>query len=104
MYEPYVHATARNLMLTLPPWRIRRRCATTGRQGRGIGLIQARGLACWGRRLALRRGDGVRLRIISRMAGVMFTTDTERLQTTGSLTDAHQTFTAKIEISDSDFR
>jgi len=44
MYEPYVHSTSRNLMLTLPPWRQ----ATKGRDNWQAGpwdrLIQARGL------------------------------------------------------------
>jgi hypothetical protein len=45
MYEPYVHSTARNLMLTLPPWRHPEKVRDNWQAGPWDRLIQARGLA-----------------------------------------------------------
>jgi len=44
MYEPYVHSTARNLMLTLPPWRQASKGRDNWQAGPWDRLIQARGL------------------------------------------------------------
>jgi hypothetical protein len=48
MYEPYVHSTARNLMLTLPPWRHTERTRDNWQAGPWDRLIQARGLGAMG--------------------------------------------------------
>jgi len=48
MYEPYVHSTARNLMLTLPPWRRAEKVRDNWQAGPWDRLIQARGLAALG--------------------------------------------------------
>jgi len=45
MYEPYVHSTARNLMLTLPPFRFAAKTRDNWQAGPWDRLIQARGLA-----------------------------------------------------------
>jgi Ion channel len=45
MYEPYVHATGRNLMLTLPHWRYAEKKRDNWQAGPWDRLIQARGLA-----------------------------------------------------------
>lgn len=50
MYEPYVHATARNLMLTLPPWKHPEKVRDNWQTGPWDRLIQARGLAVLGQR------------------------------------------------------
>jgi hypothetical protein len=50
MYEPYVHSTARNLMLTLPPWRHPERARDNWQAGPWDRLIQARGLAALGKK------------------------------------------------------
>jgi len=50
MYEPYVHATARNLMITLPPWRHPERLRDNWQAGPWDRLIQARGLAILGQK------------------------------------------------------
>jgi len=44
MYEPYVHSTGRNLMLTLPPWRQANKGRDNWQAGPWDRLIQARGL------------------------------------------------------------
>src|SRR5271166_6449303 len=44
MYEPYVHSTARNLMLTLPPWRFATKTRDNWQTGPWDKLIQSRGL------------------------------------------------------------
>jgi len=49
MYEPYVHAMARNLMLTLPPWRHATKPRDNWQAGPWDRLIQARGLGTLGR-------------------------------------------------------
>ncbi|HEX8813706.1 MAG TPA: potassium channel family protein, partial [Terracidiphilus sp.] len=50
MYEPYVHSTARNLMLTLPPWRFSQKARDNWQAGPWDKLIQSRGLAVLGQR------------------------------------------------------
>ena len=50
MYEPYVHSTARNLMLTLPPWRFTEKARDNWQAGPWDKLIQARGLAVLGQK------------------------------------------------------
>jgi hypothetical protein len=44
-YEPYVHATGRNLMLSLPPWRYAGKNRDNWQAGPWDRVIQARGLA-----------------------------------------------------------
>src|SRR5580704_1241190 len=48
MYEPYVHSTARNLMLTLPPWRFAQKTRDNWQAGPWDRLIQASGLGSLG--------------------------------------------------------
>ncbi len=50
MYEPYVHSTARNLMLTLPPWRFTAKARDNWQAGPWDKLIQSRGLAVLGQK------------------------------------------------------
>ena len=50
MYEPYVHSTARNLMLTLPPWKHPEKPRDNWQAGPWDRLIQARGLGALGGR------------------------------------------------------
>jgi ion channel len=50
MYEPYVHSTARNLMLTLPPWRFADKTRDNWQAGPWDRVIQARGLAVLGQK------------------------------------------------------
>jgi hypothetical protein len=50
MYEPYVHSTARNMMLTLPPWRHPEKTKDNWQAGPWDRLIQARGLAILGQK------------------------------------------------------
>ena len=50
MYEPYLHATARNLMITLPPWKHPEKLRDNWQAGRWDRLIQAKGLAIWGQK------------------------------------------------------
>jgi len=50
MYEPYVHSTARHLMLTLPSWRHPEKMRDDWQAGPWDRLIQARGLAGLGQR------------------------------------------------------
>lgn len=56
MYEPYVYATARNLMLTLPPWIHPEKKRDNWQAGPWDRLIQARGLAILGQKT--RAGTG----------------------------------------------
>lgn len=59
MYEPYVHATARNLMLTLPLWQHPEKMRDNWQAGPWDRLIQARGLAVLGQKAAVtQRVDG----------------------------------------------
>ena len=48
MYEPYVHSTARNLMLSLPPWRFTVKSRDNWQAGPWDRLIQAKGLGALG--------------------------------------------------------
>jgi hypothetical protein len=50
MYEPYVHSTARNLMMTLPPWRHAEKIRDNWQAGPWDRMIQAKGLAVLGQR------------------------------------------------------
>jgi Ion channel len=50
MYEPYVQATGRNLMLTPPPWRHAEKHRDNWQSGPWDRLIQARGLAIQGQK------------------------------------------------------
>jgi Ion channel len=50
MYEPYVHSTARNLMLTLPPWRHPEKLRDNWQGGPWDRMIQAKGLAVLGQK------------------------------------------------------
>jgi hypothetical protein len=50
MYEPYVHSTGRNLMMTLPPWRHPEKTRDNWQAGPWDRLIQAKGLAVLGQR------------------------------------------------------
>lgn len=50
MYEPYVHSTARNLMLTLPPWKFESKTRDNWQAGPWDKLIQSRGLAVLGQK------------------------------------------------------
>ena len=59
MYEPYVYATAQNLMLTLPPWRHPEKLRDNWQAGPWDRLIQARGLAVLGQKA--RADFGVRV-------------------------------------------
>ncbi len=57
MYEPYVHSTARNLMLTLPPWRFAQKSRDNWQAGPWDRLIQARGLAVLGQKTVTPPGE-----------------------------------------------
>lgn len=50
MYEPYAHSTARNLMLTLPPWKHPEKIRDNWQAGPWDRLIQAKGLAVLGQK------------------------------------------------------
>jgi hypothetical protein len=50
MYEPYVHSTARNLMLNLPPWKHPQKLRDNWQAGPWDRMIQAKGLAVLGQR------------------------------------------------------
>ncbi|HWJ46771.1 MAG TPA: potassium channel family protein [Candidatus Udaeobacter sp.] len=50
MYEPYVHSTALNLMLTLPPWKHPEKVRDNWQAGPWDRLVQARGLAVLGQK------------------------------------------------------
>lgn len=61
MYEPYVHATAQNLMLTLPPWIPSEKKRDNWQAGPWDRLIQAKGLSVLGQKSrpeVLTRVDG----------------------------------------------
>jgi hypothetical protein len=59
MYEPYVHSTGKNLMLTLPPWRHPEKLRDNWQAGPWDRVIQAKGLAVLGQKptAALPTGD-----------------------------------------------
>lgn len=50
MYEPYVHSTGRNLLMTLPPWRHPEKLRDNWQAGPWDRVIQARGLAILGQK------------------------------------------------------
>lgn len=50
MYEPYVHATGRNLLMTLPPWKHPEKLRDNWQAGPWDRVIQARGLAILGQK------------------------------------------------------
>jgi Ion channel len=50
MYEPYVHSTARNLMITLPPWHLPAKIRDNWQSGPWDRMIQAKGLAVLGQK------------------------------------------------------
>ncbi len=50
MYEPYLHATARNLMVSLPPWRHPSKMRDNWQAGPWDRAIQAKGLAVLGQK------------------------------------------------------
>ncbi len=52
MYEPYVHSTGSNLMLTLPPWKPAAKTRDNWQAGPWDRAIQAKGLAVLGQRPA----------------------------------------------------
>jgi hypothetical protein len=53
MYEPYVHSTARNLMLTLPAWKHPEKTRDNWQAGPWDRVIQAKGLAILGQKTVL---------------------------------------------------
>ncbi|MGC1448906.1 MAG: potassium channel family protein [Candidatus Sulfotelmatobacter sp.] len=57
MYEPYVHSTARNLMLTLPSWRHAEKTRDNWQAGPWDRVIQARGLAVLGQKTGTPAGE-----------------------------------------------
>ena len=57
MYEPYVHSTGRNLMLTLPPWRFATKNRDNWQGGPWDRVIQARGLAVLGQKVVVPTGE-----------------------------------------------
>jgi hypothetical protein len=50
MYEPYIHSTAVNLMVALPPWQHRNKPRDNWQAGPWDRMIQARGLAVLGQK------------------------------------------------------
>ena len=50
MYEPYMHSTAKNLMLTLPPWQHPAKTRDNWQAGPWDRMIQAQGLAVLGQK------------------------------------------------------
>jgi hypothetical protein len=50
MYEPYVHSTAKNLMIALPPWRNPAKTRDNWQAGPWDRMIQAKGLAVLGQK------------------------------------------------------
>jgi hypothetical protein len=56
MYEPYVHSTARNLMVALPPWQHPAKIRDNWQAGPWDRMIQAKGLAVLGQKPVQPRG------------------------------------------------
>jgi hypothetical protein len=52
MYEPYLYATAKNLMITLPPWQYAQKTRDNWQAGPWDQMIQAKGLAVLGQKRA----------------------------------------------------
>jgi hypothetical protein len=50
MYEPYVHSTAQNLMVMLPPWQRLEKVRDNWQAGPWDRIIQAKGLAVLGQK------------------------------------------------------
>jgi hypothetical protein len=50
MYEPYVHSTAKNLMIALPPWQNPAKTRDNWQAGPWDRVIQAKGLAVLGQK------------------------------------------------------
>ncbi|MGA7366279.1 MAG: potassium channel family protein [Candidatus Sulfotelmatobacter sp.] len=57
LYEPYVYSTARNLMITLPPWQLPAKTKDNWQAGPWDRVIQARGLAVLGQTLVTPLGS-----------------------------------------------
>lgn len=57
MYEPYIHSTARNLMVALPPWRHPSKMRDNWQAGPWDRAIQAKGLAVLGQKPLPPRGN-----------------------------------------------
>jgi hypothetical protein len=57
MYEPYVHSTARNLMLNLPPWKHPQKLRDNWQAGPWDRMIQAKGLAVLGQKPVTPRAE-----------------------------------------------
>jgi hypothetical protein len=57
MYEPYLHSTARNLMVALPPWQQLAKTRDNWQAGPWDRIIQAKGLAVLGQKPAQPRID-----------------------------------------------
>lgn len=56
MYEPYLHATAKQLMVTLPPWMHPVKTRDNWQAGPWDRMIQAKGLAVLGQKAVQPRG------------------------------------------------
>jgi len=50
MYEPYIHSTAKNLMIVLPPWQHPEKIRDNWQAGPWDRIIQAKGLAVLGQK------------------------------------------------------
>jgi len=57
MYEPYVHSTGQNLMLSLPPWKHPEKIKDNWQAGPWDRAIQAKGLAVLGQKPVIPRGS-----------------------------------------------
>jgi hypothetical protein len=57
MYEPYVHSTARNLMVALPPWQHPTKTRDNWQAGPWDRMIQAKGLAVLGQKPVLPKSN-----------------------------------------------
>ena len=57
MYEPYLHSTAKNLMVALPPWRHQAKMRDNWQAGPWDRMIQAKGLAVLGQKPAQPRAS-----------------------------------------------
>jgi hypothetical protein len=57
MYEPYVHSTARNLMVALPPWQPPAKARDNWQAGPWDRMIQAKGLAVLGQKPVLPKSN-----------------------------------------------
>jgi hypothetical protein len=57
MYEPYIHSTAKNLMVALPPWQHPAKTRDNWQAGPWDRIIQAKGLAVLGQKPVLPRAS-----------------------------------------------